>query len=74
MTFDEAPLVFYDDHCRLIPDPDSSIGEKRFILLGQSQELKTLLVCHCYRDAEQTIRIIFLTHNLIYMPKSLKSK
>ena len=58
VTFDEAQSVFYDAHGRLIPDPDSSIGEERFILLGQSTQLNILLVCHCYRDSEQTIRII----------------
>ena len=58
VSFDEAKTVFYDDHGRLIPDPDSSIYEERFILLGQSSEFKTLIVCHCYRDENESIRII----------------
>ena len=58
ISFDEAKTVFYDDHGRLIPDPDSSIHEERFILLGQSAEFKTLIVCHCYRDKNESIRII----------------
>ena len=58
VSFDEAKTVFYDVYGRLIPDPDSSIHEERFILLGQSSELKTLIVCHCYRDENESIRII----------------
>jgi uncharacterized DUF497 family protein len=58
VSFDEAKSVFYDDRGRLIPDPDSSIHEERFILLGQSSEFKTLIVCHCYRDENESIRII----------------
>ena len=59
ITFEEAKTVFYDDYARLIPDPDSSFGEERFILLGQSANLKTLIVCHCYLDAdEEIVRII----------------
>ena len=34
VSFEEAKSVFYDDQGRLIPDPDSSIHEERFILLG----------------------------------------
>lgn len=58
VSFDEASTVFYDELARLIPDPDSSIMEERFIILGQSKNLKLLVVCHCYRDEEQVIRII----------------
>lgn len=58
VSFEEAKSVFYDDAARLIPDPDSSQGEERFILLGKSSHLKTLIVCHCYRDLKDTIRII----------------
>jgi uncharacterized DUF497 family protein len=58
VSFEDAKSVFYDNAARLIPDPDSSEGEERFILLGKSSYLKTLVVCHCYRDPENTIRII----------------
>jgi len=53
VTFEEAKSVFFDEFGRLIPDPDSSIGEERFILLGQSSEIKTLVVCHCYREENE---------------------
>jgi len=42
----------------LIPDPDHSQEEERFILLGVSQTSKILTVVHCYRDNEQIIQII----------------
>ncbi|MFT4926817.1 MAG: uncharacterized DUF497 family protein [Phenylobacterium sp.] len=58
VTFEEAKSVFYDDFGRLIPDPDSSISEERFIIFGQSVKLNTLVVCHCYRDIDETIGII----------------
>lgn len=56
--FEEAKSVFLDDHARLIPDPDHSIDEERFVLLGYSASLKLLVVCHCYREGNRVIRII----------------
>ncbi len=56
--FEEAKSVFLDDRAKLIPDPDHSIDEERFVLLGYSSSLKLLVVCHCYRASGQVIRII----------------
>lgn len=58
VSFDEAITVFADERGRLIADPDHSDDEERFVLLGYSSALKLLVVCHCYRSAENTIRII----------------
>ena len=58
VSFDEAKSVFLDDQARMIPDPDHSAEEDRFILLGFSSSLKLLVVCHCYRTGERIIRII----------------
>jgi hypothetical protein len=58
ISFDEAKTVFDDDNARLIPDPDHSEDEDRFILLGLSCKLKVLTVVHCYKDDENNIRII----------------
>jgi uncharacterized DUF497 family protein len=58
ISFEEAKTVFEDAHARLILDPDYSDEEERFILLGVSVSLKILTVVHCYRDNENTIRII----------------
>ncbi len=57
VTFEEAKTVFSDELARLIPDPDHSVGEERFILMGLSSQLRLLLVSHCEVSLE-TIRII----------------
>jgi len=56
--FEEAQTVFFDESAIQFEDPDHSIDEDRFLLLGFSQRLKVLVVCHCYRSDESTIRII----------------
>jgi uncharacterized protein len=58
VSFEEAKSVFADEHGRLLDDPDHSADEERFILLGMSATLRILVVCHCYRQANSTIRII----------------
>ena len=58
VSFEEAKTVFYDENAKLISDPDSSDDEERFIILGISRTLKVLVVCHCYRESENIIRII----------------
>ena len=58
VSFEEAQTGFFDEKAIEFDDPDHSIKEDRFILLGLSQSLKVLVVCHCYRIDETTIRII----------------
>ncbi|MDR2379922.1 MAG: BrnT family toxin [Bifidobacteriaceae bacterium] len=58
VSFSEARTVFLDPHARVIPDPDHSRDEERFIILGLSLTLRMLVVCHCYRELESQIRII----------------
>jgi len=58
VTFEEAKSVFLDENARLIPDPEHSEDEDRFVLLGLSIRLSHLLVCHCYREDDEVIRII----------------
>ena len=57
ISFEEAKSVFLDPSARLIADPDHSGDEDRFILLGMSERIRILVVCHCYRHGE-VIRII----------------
>ncbi len=57
VTFEEAQSVFADDKALLIEDPDHSDNEERFILLGLSAGLRILIVCHCYRENDDIIRI-----------------
>ena len=58
VSFEEAKSIFSDDNGKLIADPDHSEDEDRFVLLGLSNTLRLLLVCHCYRDDDNIIRII----------------
>lgn len=45
----------------MFDDPDHSIEELRFLIIGQSEDDKHLLVSHCYidKDDDEIIRIIF---------------
>jgi uncharacterized protein len=58
VSFEEAQTVFSDEHGLLIHDPDHSEEEDRFVLLGLSSSLRALVVCHCYRERDNVIRII----------------
>ena len=58
VSFDEAASVFSDEHALLITDPDHSEEEDRFVLLGLSASLRALVVCHCYRENAEVIRIV----------------
>jgi len=58
VSFEEAQTVFYDEYAIRFFDPDHSEDEDRFILLGISFKLKTLVICHCFREEETVIRII----------------
>ena len=58
VSFEEAQSAFDDLFARLIPDPDHSKEEERFILLGLSITGNELVVSHCYRDNATTIRLI----------------
>jgi uncharacterized protein len=58
LSFEEASTVFYDENALLIGDPDHSEDEDRFFLLGISIRLRILIVCHCYRETQEVIRII----------------
>ena len=58
VSFEEAQTVFLDEQALLITDPDHSEQEERFILLGLSSALQTLVVCHCYCRGGGVIRLI----------------
>jgi uncharacterized DUF497 family protein len=58
VSFDEARTVFFDERAKLIDDPEHSEDEDRFILMGVSSSLRVLVVCHCYRNAGNVIRMI----------------
>jgi uncharacterized DUF497 family protein len=58
VSFEDALSVFSDERARLIDDPDHSVDEEPFLLLGLSSSLRLLVVAHCYREAGGVIRII----------------
>jgi uncharacterized DUF497 family protein len=58
VSFEEAMTVFLDDQALFLDDPDHSVDEERFVLLGLSAAARLLVVCHCYRVAGDVIRLI----------------
>ena len=58
VTFEEAQTAFFDEHARLIDDPDHSGEEQRFVLLGYSFSARCLTVSHCYRHGDAVVRMI----------------
>ena len=50
--------MFLDENALLRPDDHHSDDEDRFVLLGLSGHVRTLVVCHCYRQADDVIRLI----------------
>lgn len=58
VSFEEAKSVFFDENAVEFYDFDYSHNEERFLLLGFSEKLRLLLVCHCYRKDDEVIRII----------------
>ncbi|UQZ91388.1 hypothetical protein C4J81_19000 (plasmid) [Deltaproteobacteria bacterium Smac51] len=57
VSFGEAQTAFDDPEALRIFDPDHSEEEERFLLLGLSSSLRMLVVCHCYRESDERIRI-----------------
>jgi uncharacterized DUF497 family protein len=58
VSFEEAQTVFLDENAIRFFDPDHSEEEDRFIMLGVSFKLRVLVVCHCYRENDEVIRLI----------------
>ena len=58
ISFEDAQSVFVDENALMIHDPDHSGDEDRFILLGLSASIRLMVVCHCYREDDDVIRII----------------
>jgi uncharacterized DUF497 family protein len=57
VSFEEARTAFEDEEALLIPDPEHSVGEERFVLLGVSGASRLLVVIHCERGPD-IIRLI----------------
>lgn len=49
VTFDEGSTLFGDPLAILLRDPDHSVGEKRYLLLGMSNRRRLLVVAFAER-------------------------
>ncbi len=58
VSFEDARTVFNDENAIEYFDPDHSVTEDRYILLGLSLKINVLVVCHCFRQSDEVIRII----------------
>ena len=58
VSFEEASSVFFDEDALEFFDPDHSINEDRFLMLGLSFRLRLLVVVYCIREKGRRIRII----------------
>ncbi|MCI8932065.1 MAG: BrnT family toxin [Lachnospiraceae bacterium] len=58
IDFEEASTVFYDDDAIMFDDPEHSMEEERFLILGISKYENLCIVSHCYRGEDDIIRII----------------
>ena len=56
VSFEEAQTVFTDPLAMTIPDPDHSIDEARFIIIGESDKKRIVVVAHTER--KKKIRLI----------------
>jgi hypothetical protein len=58
VSFEEAATVFYDENAIEFFDPEHSMDEDRFLMLGLSGRLRTMVVSYCLRKKGSEIRII----------------
>ena len=58
ISFEEAQSVFEDAYAILFDDRDHSEEEERFLIIGMSSAKGICIVSHCYRGADERIRII----------------
>jgi uncharacterized protein len=57
IAFREAATVFRDEAALMEFDSKHSSEEDRFVLLGLSASMRLLVVCHCYQERLNIIRI-----------------
>jgi len=50
--------VFSDENGLLLDDPDHSLEEERYVILGMSSKLRLLVISHTYRREDLIVRII----------------
>ena len=67
VSFNEAATVFGDPLSTTFPDPDHSIRESRFIIIGLSKSEKVLVVAHTYKI--NRVRIISARNAMLHERK-----
>ena len=72
ISFEEARTVFFDENAKLIDDPDHFDDEDSFVLMGLSRSLKVVLVCHCYLEQGNVIRIISARNAIAHESKQYR--
>lgn len=55
ITFEEAITIFDDPFFIIFKDPDHSIGEQRYIIIGESEQQHYLLVSYTERNSRTRI-------------------
>lgn len=55
VTFEEATTVFNDPFFIIYKDPDHSIGEQRYIIIGESEAYRYLIVSYMERGTRTRI-------------------
>ncbi|HVS61426.1 MAG TPA: BrnT family toxin [Gemmatimonadaceae bacterium] len=58
VSFDEAETAYSDEDAILLPDPEHSSTEERYVLIGLSVALRILVVVHCEPAPSGVIRLI----------------
>ena len=58
IDFYEAATVFDDPNAVSAYDVDHSNDEDRFVIIGTSINMRMLIVCHCFRENGNLVRII----------------
>lgn len=58
IDFNEAATVFFDENAIMFDDPEHSMEEERFLILGITKHENLCIVSHCYRGKDNIIRII----------------
>ena len=58
VDFGEAETEFQDEMALELFDDEHSDDEDRYIIIGISSKTRELMVCHCYRNGGNIIRII----------------
>jgi hypothetical protein len=58
VSFEEASTVFLDENAIEFFDPDHSLQEDRYLMLGISNRLRILVVSYCLRKKGLEIRVI----------------